>query len=108
MNSLVFLFIHGAGGTKNKWRRLHPYIEDLPTRYLDLPGHGDNKDEPCSSIEEYAERLSEQLEDDVIIVGHSMGGLIGIELAKRSSRVKAIVLASSHYQLPVHPSMLDQ
>lgn len=107
-NKLGFLFIHGAGGTKSKWRQLPAYLGELPARYIDLPGHGDNHDEPCSSIEQYAERLCGQIQEDVIVVGHSMGGLIGIELAKRSNRVKGLVLVASHYQLPVHPSVLDQ
>lgn len=107
-NQLQFLFIHGAGGTNSKWRYIRPNFSDVHAHFINLPGHGDNRDDPCASIEEYADRLSLQIQDDVLVIGHSMGGLIGIELAKRSKKVKGLVLVSSHYHLPVHSSLLEQ
>lgn len=102
------LFIHGAGGTKNKWRHVSPYLDHARAEFIDLPGHGENHGLVPSSIEDYADRLSEEMTDDVIVVGHSMGGLIGIELAARNRHVKGLVLAASHYRLPVHPKFLQQ
>ncbi|HET7579875.1 MAG TPA: alpha/beta hydrolase [Bacillales bacterium] len=103
-----WLFLHGAGGSKSKWRRVKPYFKDWPAEFVDLPGHGGNSDSVPTSIEEYAEIVGKTIDEDVIVVGHSMGGLIGIELASQNHHVKGLVLAASHYRLPVHQGFLDQ
>ena len=101
----LFLFIHGAGGTSSKWRMQKKEIQAI---YIDLPGHGKSKEPLKSTIKEYATWLVETIEDDVIVVGHSMGGLIGIELASISHKVKGLVFANSHYELPVHEKILKE
>jgi len=106
-----FFFIHGAGGTARKWRRTTPALSDVPWQAVDLPGHG--PDSPAvntiqPSIEAYAESLVPRLTVEGIVVGHSMGGLIALELAVRSPQVAGVVLAASHVRLPVHPKILSQ
>lgn len=103
-----WLFLHGACGSKSKWRNVAPYLKGLNADFVDLPGHGANHEPLPSSIEEYAEFAGRQIEEDVAIVGHSMGGLIGLELAAQNNHVKGLVLAASHYRLPVHPDFLQK
>ena len=43
-SKLPFFFIHGAGGTKSKWRTLDS-IRDI-SQFIDLPGHGENDAPP--------------------------------------------------------------
>ena len=105
-NALKFVFIHGAGGTKNKWRSITSALGENENIYLDLPSHGENKAEQCETIEDYANVLSESITEDCIVVGHSMGGLIALELGARNDKVKGIVLAASSYKLPVHPNII--
>lgn len=105
--SLQFVFIHGAGGTKSKWRTLTFFLEDHKSIYIDLPGHGENEGEMCQSIQEYAQSVSQSIAEDSIVVGHSMGGLIAIELAAINKHVKGIILAASSYKLPVHPKIIE-
>ncbi|PWA12818.1 hypothetical protein DCC39_04015 [Pueribacillus theae] len=105
-NALKFVFIHGAGGTKNKWRSIIPVLGENENICLDLPSHGENKAEQCETIEDYANVLSASLTEDCIVVGHSMGGLVALELGARSDKVKGIVLAASSYKLPVHPNII--
>ncbi|HET7521880.1 MAG TPA: alpha/beta hydrolase [Bacillales bacterium] len=100
------LFVHGAGGSANKWRYVEQYLGDAPSAVIDLPGHGASSSAVPPSIEQYADRLNEAIQEDVIIVGHSMGGLIGMELAARNEQVKGLVLACSHYRLPVNEKFL--
>jgi pimeloyl-ACP methyl ester carboxylesterase len=106
---LPFVLIHGAGGTKAKFRGLEEKLKDASCIVLDLPGHGENADQSrCKTIEEYAEWANEQIGDqEVIVVGHSMGGMIGIEMAAHNPNVKGLVLNASHYEMPVHPKILE-
>lgn len=103
-NQLPFLFIHGAGGTKSKWRTLTTLQSE--STFIDLPGHGNNQAELCETVEDYATYLTSEIKEDCIVVGHSMGGLIAIELAALNPKVKGIVLANSSYALPVHPQII--
>ncbi|WP_078430087.1 alpha/beta fold hydrolase [Alkalihalobacterium alkalinitrilicum] len=105
---MKILFIHGAGGSSNKWREMDELLQGVPFESIDLPGHGSNGDVIAETVEEYAQRLSEALKEDVIVVGHSMGGMIGIELAARNQHVKGLVLAASNYEVPVHPKIISQ
>lgn len=104
-SKLPFFFIHGAGGTKSKWRTLDS-IRDI-SRFIDLPGHGENDAPPYERIEDYAQHLSDEITFDTIVVGHSMGGLIALELAGISDKVKGVVLVNSSYKLPVHPKIIQ-
>lgn len=107
-NRVPFLFMHGAGGTKSKWRLVQERLVRVNAEYVDLSGHGTSTGYPATSIEKYAEMLSPSIHQDVVLVGHSMGGLIGIELTMRNKNVKGLVLVSSHYTLPVHPTVLSK
>lgn len=94
------LFIHGAGASKDKWRALAPYFKDAEADFIDLPGHGDNTESLCHSIEEMAQWLLSRLKPNTIVIGHAMGGLVALALAAKSPQVKGVVLASSFYELP--------
>ncbi|WP_054948918.1 alpha/beta fold hydrolase [Numidum massiliense] len=153
----LFLFIHGASGSRAKWRKVLPYI-DNPYIAIDLPGHGAHCGRPLTTVEAQAayvqsllegaiegagkqpstevkvprgEGMGQRIDEEgvapyggrcerraparvplagqpLIVVGHSLGGLIGIELAKRSPLVQALVLVNSHFELPVHSKLLAQ
>ncbi|WP_458413752.1 alpha/beta fold hydrolase [Schinkia sp. CFF1] len=106
--NIPFLFIHGAGGSATKWRKVPQFLKEESAIYLDLPGHGQDRSICPSTIEEYASVLSKDVQEDVIVVGHSMGGLIGLELAAINENVKGLILVCSHYEMPVHPSFLEK
>lgn len=105
---MKLLFIHGAGGTKSKWRGLELYLEGMDYEVLDLPGHGDSTETLCTSIGDYATYIGGLIKEDTIVIGHSMGGLIAVELASQNKKVKGIVLAASFYELPVHQKLFDK
>lgn len=105
MGSPKILFIHGAGGTNSKWRKVEPYFSDHTIESVNLPGRN-NESNAANTIEEQAEQINSLITKDTIVVGHSMGGLVGLELAKQNENVKGLVLAASFYELPVHPKML--
>ncbi|QED48981.1 alpha/beta fold hydrolase [Cytobacillus dafuensis] len=108
MKKYKIMFIHGAGGTKSKWRAMKEYCEEALYEAIDLPGHGENEFNLITSIQDHAAYIDQSIQEDTIVVGHSMGGLIALELAARNKCVKGIVLAASFYELPVHPKILDK
>lgn len=66
---------------------------------VDLPGFGGVNPEPpavwgAADYASWLEPLLDELEEPVIVVGHSRGGAIAVELAaRRPERVQALVLA---------------
>jgi len=77
---------------------------------IDLPGHPDGKGE--NTIEGYAafvdDLLIQRKLDDVVLVGHSMGGAIVLELVlKAPSYLKGIVLVATGARLRVTPRILE-
>lgn len=108
MKNLKLLLIHGAGGTRSKWRRIESYLQDQNYEAIDLPGHGENEYNMITSIQDYATYVNELIQEDTILVGHSMGGLIALELAAKNHKVRGVVLAASFYELPVHEKILEK
>ncbi len=79
----ALLFLHGAGLDHRMWRR---QVDDLAARYrvitCDLRGYGRSA-MPSGPFRHYedASALIEHLGlDHVVVVGHSIGGLYGLEL----------------------------
>lgn len=98
-NRQVALMIHGWSGS---WYAMSPLIGLLSQRFrviaIDLPGYG--KSPPLSrrtTINEYVEFLADFIDkvsdSPVVLVGHSMGGMISITLAiKHPALVERMVL----------------
>jgi pimeloyl-ACP methyl ester carboxylesterase len=98
----ALLLLHGAGSNGHAW---HYQYDHLGKRYSpiapDLPGHGRSSGvEGLRTIEDYASFAAAFLDalklDSLVVVGHSMGGAIAIELALRHPRrVKALILIAT-------------
>lgn len=124
------VLIHGAGGEKRTWpatwrlagdaqRSVGLAITASPGRLtnhsiyaVDLPGHGRSPGPPLTTIAAMADCLEAFFEaiglDHVIPVGHSMGGLISLELARRKNRrLAAQVIVASSARLAVTDQILD-
>jgi pimeloyl-ACP methyl ester carboxylesterase len=102
--SLCFLFLHGAGSSKETW---HNQINELKKYVLciapDLRGHGESSD--CSSIslsllvEDVIDILFE-LSDligtrQIVIIAHSVGGAIGTQVSmneKVKDKIRATII----------------
>jgi pimeloyl-ACP methyl ester carboxylesterase len=98
----VVVMLHGAG-----MDRAHHGRAVLA---LDLPGHGKSAGPALSSIPEMAEWVAKLLDKMEIagaaVVGHSMGALIGLDLAaRRLDRVRALALLGVAERMPVHPDL---
>jgi pimeloyl-ACP methyl ester carboxylesterase len=105
------LFVHGAGGTHRYWLY---QVRDLPrscSYALDLPGHGGSEGPGRSSIPAYGDWLVSFLDavelERAVLVGHSMGGGIALDVALRyPARVAGLGLIATGARLRVAPAIL--
>ncbi|MSQ64538.1 MAG: alpha/beta hydrolase [Betaproteobacteria bacterium] len=95
MTPLVFL--HGVGGGHHAWELQLPYFGGLgyPSHAWDQPGYGHSPTVEPYDLEHIAAslaRLIESLADEpVVLVGHSMGGMIAQEAyARYPQLIKAL------------------
>ena len=93
------LFLHGVGGGHHAWEHQVPYFGKLgyPSHAWDQPGYGHSPTVEPYDLEHVSAslaRLIESLGDEpVVLVGHSMGGLIAQETYVRYPQlVKALAL----------------
>lgn len=75
---------------------------------VDLPGHGRNRAQGLASVEEMAAWVAEQFDRPAAVVGHSMGGLIALEVARtRPDLVARLVFSSAAASIPVNPDLQE-
>lgn len=106
------ILIHGAGGSHLSWP---PEIRRMPGQRVltvDLPGHGKSSGLGKGSIHEYVKSIKDLMDDlslyKAIIVGHSMGGAIALELAlDHPERVIGLGLIATNARLRVSQAILD-
>ena len=112
-SGIPLVFIHGAGGSTLSWAYQITYFEGTNTVTLvDLPGHGASEGPALASISGYADTLKDAFEDNSIgpafIVGHSMGGAIGMDFAVRyPDLTRGLVLIGTGARLKVYPEILQ-
>ena len=97
----VLLFVHGLGAMWQSWlENLPEMARDHRVIALDLPGFGRSEmPREAISIDGYARFLGHFMDaldiERAIVIGNSMGGFIGAELAIRDpDRVERLVLVS--------------
>lgn len=99
-------FIHGAGANLSVWHLQTIYFKDSTA--VELPGHPNGSG--LTTVNDYAQVVERKIDENgttpPIMVGHSMGGAIAIELALRKREVRALVLVGTGARLRVHPEFL--
>jgi len=101
------LFIPGSGSGREAWLYQTEYFAN--SEAIAFPGHPEG--DPCSNVEEYVEWLRDYIHrqqyQDVILVGHSLGGAIAqLYGMKYGDEVKALVLVGTGARLKVLPALL--
>ena len=86
---MTLVLLHGLGANREVWRGV---LDLAPTAVApDLPGHGAAARIPTYTFEAYADALLPQLPDGPLdLLGHSMGGLIGLLIAARRPEVSRV------------------
>ncbi len=98
MTPLVFL--HGVGGGHHAWEKQLPYFSSLgyPSHAWDQPGYGHSSMIEPYDLEHVSASLARLIEalaegGPVVLVGHSMGGMIAQEAYVRYPKlIKALAL----------------
>ena len=106
-------FLHGLGGNIYNWAYQTKYFSETNNVLsLELPGHGRSSGKGGSSIEFYTELIKKFFDimelDNVVIVGHSMGGVVSLDFSfKYPHRVKALglVATSAKFDIPTQKLM---
>jgi pimeloyl-ACP methyl ester carboxylesterase len=101
-NSTTLVFLHGYLLSSTQWQKLA--LKRAPWRsvLLDLPYHGENKAALLSqkSMRAYAEFVQAELRklgvERYHLVGHSMGGYIGLELLESDPNLDKLILLHSN------------
>lgn len=92
------LFLHGSIGNLEDFEAVQPLLKNYRVTSFDRIGHGYSANPPgkatIASNARYAEELIKQLQlRDVILVGHSYGGSVALQMAlNKRVAVKALVL----------------
>lgn len=98
MTPLVFL--HGVGGGHHAWEAQLPYFsaQGYPSHAWDQPGYGHSPIVEPYDLEQVSASLARLIEavgegEPVVLIGHSMGGLIAQETyARHPQLIKALAL----------------
>ena len=93
----VLLLLHGLGATGDVWEGWRPLLERRwPGRWLapDLPGHGGSPPLPSYTFDTLAAAVASVVGagDRTVVLGHSLGGVVGLALAgRRAAPVQAVI-----------------
>jgi pimeloyl-ACP methyl ester carboxylesterase len=106
--------MHGSGLTHIVWS-LHEQFyasQGFNVLSVDLPGHGNSEGPSLKSIEKISDWIKSLMLkiniEKIIIIGHSQGGLVGIDFASRYPKlIEKIVLVANSYKMPVNQDLID-
>jgi pimeloyl-ACP methyl ester carboxylesterase len=109
----TFVLIHGASHGAWCWNKVVPLLTQHGHTVVapDLPGHGQDRT-PIGDVtlKSYTDRVCQILDDDedsVILVGHSMGGVVITQAAEyRPEKIRSLVYLTA--VIPVNGQSLRQ
>ncbi|WP_420406195.1 alpha/beta fold hydrolase [Nisaea sp.] len=109
----TLLMLHGAGMDHTVWSLQSRYFahHGFSVLAIDLPGHGRSAGPVPETVPAFADWCVAALDAagarDVVVMGHSMGALVALEVTARlGARAKALALLGSVPEMKVHPDLL--
>jgi pimeloyl-ACP methyl ester carboxylesterase len=110
----TILLLPGSGLTHIVWSLHEQFYASQGYNVLsvDIPGHGNSEGPSLKSIEEISDWIKSLMVkiniEKIIIIGHSQGGLVGIDFASRYPELtEKIVLVANSYKMPVNQDLID-
>jgi len=96
----TIVFIHGNSSSSSVFKHIISSEKISQTKVtLDLPGHGNSIDEYRNhknfSIQFYKKLLADfinSIDDEILLVGNSLGGHLAIEISKEIKNLKGLVI----------------
>lgn len=108
------VFIHGVLNDHSVWILQSRWFANHGWNVLalDLPGHCRSAGAPPASVEDAAQFVVALLDaagvDQAVLIGHSFGSLIALEVAARApERVTHLAMVGTAYPMVVSPALLD-
>ena len=105
----ALVLLHGAGGNAEVWRPVCAELRGLDLAAPSLPGRGGSAGPAPRTAAEAADWVEKYLDavraHAPILVGHSYGGAVALELALRG-RAQGLVLVATGARLRVHPAVI--
>ena len=106
------VLIHGAGSNHLVWPAEMRRLKGYRVLTLDLPGHGRSQGVALHAVEDYARQVADFLSSlkiySAVLVGHSLGGAIALELCLTDpGRVAGLGLISSGACLSMSTEILE-
>lgn len=99
----TYFLVHGAWVGAWSWEKVVPLLEAKghKVKIIDLPGHGmDNTPINEVTLQAYADKVCQaldELDEQVILVGHSMGGIVISQAAEaRPNKVEKLVYLAAY------------
>lgn len=96
------VFLHGFLEDHTMWNGLLDSFPNNQVICIDLPGHGKSEIEEGESMESMATKVAELLTslniENPSVVGHSMGGYVGLELINQISLNKLVLFYSNFWE----------
>lgn len=107
----VLLLLHGLGATSNVWHGMRPLLTHRwPGRWLapDFPGHGGSAPLGSYTFDTFAASVAALVAgtDRVVVIGHSMGGVVGLSLASSAFGVNVAGVVGFGIKVSWSPSEL--
>ena len=96
----TLVFLHGAGSNHSIWKPYLSAFKGHRIMLIDLPGHGKSQSTPYVSIAHAAHEVSKVLQKagvrNAALIGHSFGGLVGLEasLHVSANRLNGLIVTS--------------
>ena len=110
----TIVFLHGGEHDHSVWILQSRYMahHGYSVLALDLPGHMRSAGPPLTTIESMSEKIASALQasgaERLLLVGHSMGSLIALELASAlGEKVCGVVLVATAFPMHVSDALLE-
>ena len=105
--SPTLVLIHGAGAIHTVWDSVVSGLGRFTVLTPDLSGHVAGNGPSLATVAGYADAVQQELPDGpLVLVGHSMGGLISCELAARDLNISGIIAFSTGASMAVNEDLL--